>query len=327
MPDIGFVARRFVECAREIHVDFGQGVGGGHFGSCVALPGATGRRSAASSRSSSERSRSSSSNSGASSRFGSRLEFRIEDRVRIDGRDRVNRLRRGAQQSSNDASSYDCAAWLTATGVARQPRQRVGAATSSSRLAVKASSNSSSMAMSTASSGSARPRAAGAGCAAAAAARARNRRTRPSIPFRGRCRNRRASTPPIARLDSDRRDRRPAQSPGAVFARSGWRLRRQAPTRFVRRGSKPMILVSSANGSSSFKVDRVGDFSLVAVCHSLSRTRTKPDAGDVNLRPLPAQCGQKVTGNSRDLAHFLGRFGPDQRQTRRQNVGNGLHQP
>jgi len=75
------------------------------------------------------------------------------------------------------------------------------------------------------------------------------------------------------------------------------------------------------------KLNRVGDFSLVALCHSLSRTRTKPDARDVIFRPLPAQCGQKVTVNSLDLAHFPGRIGPDQRQTGRQNVGNGLHQP
>ena len=34
------------------------------------------------------------------------------------------------------------------------------------------------------------------------------------------------------------------------------------------------------------ELDRVGDFSLVALCHSLFRTRTKPDAGDVNCRPL-----------------------------------------
>ena len=75
------------------------------------------------------------------------------------------------------------------------------------------------------------------------------------------------------------------------------------------------------------KINRLGDFSLVAVSHSLSRTRTKPDARDAIFRPLPAQCGQKVTRNSPDLAHFLGRIGPDQRQTRRQDVRNSLHQP
>ena len=75
------------------------------------------------------------------------------------------------------------------------------------------------------------------------------------------------------------------------------------------------------------QIDRVGDFSLVVVSHSVSRTRTKPERPRGNLRPLPVQCGQKVTCNSRNLAHFLGRVGPYQRQTRRQDVGNGLHQP
>ena len=76
------------------------------------------------------------------------------------------------------------------------------------------------------------------------------------------------------------------------------------------------------------KVYLVGDFMLVLVCH-FSRTRTDSDAVDVAQGwSLPAQCGQKVTGTGRSgLAHFRGRIGPDQRQTGRQHVRNGLHQP
>ena len=59
-------------------------------------------------------------------------------------------------------------------------------------------------------------------------ARCRQRRIRPSTPFRGRCRNR-----PRPRLSAG------SGSTAGACGLTGWR------------GSKPMILVSSANGSSS----------------------------------------------------------------------------
>ena len=162
----------------------------------------------------------------------------------------------------------------------------------SSNEAVKASWNSSSRTVSTGTSyGCDAASRYGAGAAAAGGAQLqalpRNRRTRPSIPFRDRCRNHRANRPQQQAPAGPRRaGQRPARSPVAALARP----RRRGPSAAFgfdatpRRGSKPMILVSSANGSSSFKLDRVGDFSLVALCHSLSRTRTKPDARDVNLQ-------------------------------------------
>ena len=85
------------------------------------------------------------------------------------------------------------------------------------------------------------------------------------------------------RLGDDRRNHRARRLHGCGGRThlGGFRLRRNADawveTHDPGQFRKWIVVV---------ELDRVGDFSLVALCHSLSRTRTKPDARDVNVRAV-----------------------------------------
>ena len=77
------------------------------------------------------------------------------------------------------------------------------------------------------------------------------------------------------------------------------------------------------------EVNLVGGVGMVSVCHSLSRTRR--DFGRHGRRarfgPTSAMWAKGDRKVPENLAHFGGRLSPDERQARRQDIRNGLHQP